>query len=158
MKARTSTPNMMPMSSRYVKAKELYDEYNEFLNENLGSKLEFNIRGLPMKLRKANLPYYNNILPYFKKRGILRKHKNVRSIYYFCAEFRTDDFKIHIPYKIFEEFLEERSEKNKKWYKTHKPVHENKQVNDEDLLRQTRNLAYIALGISILVLLLKLIF
>ena len=160
MKPRTSTPpNMKPMNRHYRKAKEMYDGYNEFFNDKLDGKLEFNIKGLPKRFQDANLTYALNIPPYFKRKGILLKRKNEPSTYYFCDEVVTKDLKVHIPYKVFEDFLRERTERNKVRYKELKyGKHEEPSKDEEKLLKETRNLAYIALGVSIISLLLKLIF
>lgn len=39
---------MKPMNRHYLKAKEMYDGYNEFFNDKLDGKLEFDIKGLPI--------------------------------------------------------------------------------------------------------------
>lgn len=150
---------MKSMNHYYLKAKEMYDGYNEFFNNKLDGKLEFDIKGLPKRFQDANLTYALNIPPYFKRKGILLKRKNESSTYYFCDEVVTKDLKVHIPYKVFEDFLRERTERNKIRYKELKYGSQQIKPKDEEkFLKETRNLAYIALGVSIISLLLKLIF
>ena len=146
---------MKPMNRYYPKAKELYDSYNAFFKERYNGEPKFIERKLPSRFRSANLSYYFHILPYFKRKGILQKGD--RSEYRF-SDMCVNEGKVHIPYKVFENFLQEQAQISRT---RNSMLQKNKQKEtpkEEKLLKQTRNLAYIALGISVLALLLKLIF
>lgn len=148
---------MKPMNHYYPKAKKLYDSYNAFFKERYNGDPEFIERKLPMRFRAANLHYYFHILPYFKRKGIL--YKGASSEYKFADMCVNEEGKVHIPYKVFENFLKEQAQISQIYHKSRQLKKEKETPkNEEKLLKETRNLAYIALGISILVLLLKLIF